>query len=414
MRTTICRMLGLGAVSITLAVAVATSTPSGEARVGTVQSRVAFVRGNALYLADVAGGRQVMVGVPGPLDISGVGWAWSRDGRLAFGVGRTLYVAGADGRNRRRIALVPRGVVRHPTASDGRDWAVDWSPSGRWIAFATMGSVYVVAADGSRRWTIARDVGRTATFRGITDVYYSTAWSPDSSRLLVNAQVAGSGAENAANFVVSRIGGKRWYPSGTFFLVFPGRWSPDGRKIAFSASRLFKHGSHGNPDSVYAAAAEGGKARAVGHQEDPEADIEWSPDGTSIYAAASVGGPLLMLDALKGGTRRIAHKLEKVYDIVVSPDRRRVAIQGGLGDGKGWEIFVMHPDGTRLRRLTYNRRNDGDPKWSPDGTRIAFTSTKGDGSDGEVYVVKAAGGRPTNITHSSAEESLSSWVRNGK
>jgi dipeptidyl aminopeptidase/acylaminoacyl peptidase len=36
------------------------------------------------------------------------------------------------------------------------------------------------------------------------------------------------------------------------------------------------------------------------------------------------------------------------------------------------EIFTMNPDGSGIRKLTWNTRKDADPSWSPDGTRIAF------------------------------------------
>jgi TolB protein len=49
-------------------------------------------------------------------------------------------------------------------------------------------------------------------------------------------------------------------------------------------------------------------------------------------------------------------------------------------------VYVMHPDGTGVRRLTDARAEDAGPTWSPDGRRVAFTR------EGALFVVASAGG----------------------
>jgi Tol biopolymer transport system component len=47
-----------------------------------------------------------------------------------------------------------------------------------------------------------------------------------------------------------------------------------------------------------------------------------------------------------------------------------VARSGDVSD-----IFVIHPDGTRLRQLTRDATDEGSPTWSPDGRSLAFIAT---------------------------------------
>jgi Tol biopolymer transport system component len=66
-----------------------------------------------------------------------------------------------------------------------------------------------------------------------------------------------------------------------------------------------------------------------------------------------------------------------------SPDGQWIAFSSDRGtqierDAPEWEhlqrtsIYVIHPDGQGLRRITNGERFAGSPRWSPDGKRIVF------------------------------------------
>jgi Tol biopolymer transport system component len=63
----------------------------------------------------------------------------------------------------------------------------------------------------------------------------------------------------------------------------------------------------------------------------------------------------------------------------------------GAGGVPGYEVFVIHPDGSGLDRLTDSAGQDGWPSWSRDGALIAFSSTRDDhgqlGQDGPLYEI---------------------------
>lgn len=65
------------------------------------------------------------------------------------------------------------------------------------------------------------------------------------------------------------------------------------------------------------------------------------------------------------------------------------------------EIYVIHSDGTGLRRLTTAAGSDANPTFSPKGDLIAFESNR-DGTP-EIYVMKADGSDQAPLTDFSAE-----------
>ena len=96
-----------------------------------------------------------------------------------------------------------------------------------------------------------------------------------------------------------------------------------------------------------------------------------APNGTShIYVTTA--GRIVQL------TRGDRSDLAPVW----SPDRRRIAFQSNR-DGN-WEIYLMHADGSHVRRLTDDDAEDGEPSWSTNG-RIDFAR------DGRLFTIAPDG-----------------------
>jgi Tol biopolymer transport system component len=87
-------------------------------------------------------------------------------------------------------------------------------------------------------------------------------------------------------------------------------------------------------------------------------------------------------------------KGKKVEQIVFASDRSSgEGVDNPTGDD---EIFVMNPDGSEIKQLTFNTVTDAEPTLSPDGKKIAFASfgkqsSNPDGDD-EVYLMNALDG----------------------
>ena len=99
----------------------------------------------------------------------------------------------------------------------------------------------------------------------------------------------------------------------------------------------------------------------------------------------------------------------------------RIAFMFNRSERNG-EIFVMNPDGKRVRRLTRHPQYDAVPAWSPDGQQITFMSFRDEHRIqvngiilGDIYVMNADGTNPINLTQSPERpDGVSSWSPDGK
>jgi TolB protein len=108
------------------------------------------------------------------------------------------------------------------------------------------------------------------------------------------------------------------------------------------------------------------------------------------------------------GLRRLTRSavLGAGADPVWSPDGRKLVFVkrpersgakcGPAGRCKD-EIYVIHADGTGLRRLTRNTVDDSNPVWSPNGGKIAFVRVRDD-QTANIYVMNANGSGQRRLT----------------
>lgn len=241
--------------------------------------------------------------------------AWSPDGRsVAFrwfnpAVGAdapAVYVADADGED-------PRLLVENAAMPD-------WSPDGRSIAFANL------------------DVDH----RGISVVEVHRTLSGGPADVRIVTETDGHIPEEAPD------------------------WSPDGTRIAFTSHRS------GSSD-IWVVDADGTDVRDLtGDAVALDTSPDWSPDGARIVFGSDrdseprAGGDLYSIRPDGNGLRRLTTQGQN-YGPVWSPDGRLIAFNSQR-DGNS-ELYVMNPDGTDQRRLTFEPRPDGIPAWMPCGAR---------------------------------------------
>jgi Tol biopolymer transport system component len=234
--------------------------------------------------------------------------AYSRDGkRIAFGSlrGRNedLYVMNADGSGVRRL-----------TSHSAPDLRPAWSPDGRRIAFMSLRSgsfkLYVMNSDGSRERLLTR----------------GPRWATDSS------------------------------PS----------WSPDGRWIAFSSNRL----KDGNPEIFKIRPDGSGLTRltftnTAGEVSPDDGFPEWSPDGRSIvFSSTRVSGQhdLWVMRADGKNARRITRTPRfDDWGARWSSDGSRIVFYAVPPNGRLTDVYVVNADGSGLRRVTRGMT----PVWRP-------------------------------------------------
>jgi len=107
---------------------------------------------------------------------------------------------------------------------------------------------------------------------------------------------------------------------------------------------------------------------------------------------------------------------------IVKPRNGLIAFMrpGTVGE---YDIWVVRPDGTGLRRVTESPANRSDyyPDWSPDGSTLLFERRKLDpaatGGDEALYAVNADGRGLRQITHCRGEcwsDGEAAWAPNGR
>ncbi|NIN72604.1 MAG: hypothetical protein GTO46_11925 [Gemmatimonadetes bacterium] len=96
-----------------------------------------------------------------------------------------------------------------------------------------------------------------------------------------------------------------------------------------------------------------------------------------------------------------------------SPDGTLIAFASNREDNDGRSsIYVMDGDGANVRRLTQVGSRDYFPRWSPDGTKIAFMSSR-DG-DAEIYLMSPDGSDLQKLTDNEAFDAAFSWSPDGR
>lgn len=142
------------------------------------------------------------------------------------------------------------------------------------------------------------------------------------------------------------------------------RWSPDGRRIAFSRARPMQD------SEIVVMNADGSGAVALTDNAVHDGDPAWSPEG-----------------------RRIVFQTDRTGN---------------------YEIFVMNDDGSGAANLTQNPARDSQPDWAPEqgaDPAIAFVTDRGASND--IYTMREDGSGQGPRTSNSVHESFPAWDPTG-
>jgi Tol biopolymer transport system component len=195
---------------------------------------------------------------------------------------------------------------------------------------------------------------------GHPDGFGQATWSARGGALAYVASRHDDGP--TAIYVIDRRGRtRRLTPPGLD--AWSPAWSPDGRRIAYTAGRV-AHPYEPAADDLYLVTADGRVRVRLTHTAGDESSPTWSPDGRRL--AYVRGGRIFLISAAGADTRPLTagDDAEPQW----SPDGRWIAyVHGALGNGA---LTIVHPDGTGARRVAGPGVDC--PRWSPDGARIAF------------------------------------------
>ncbi len=290
------------------------------------------------------------------------------------------------------LGSLERRQLTRPPAGDG-DWRFDVSPSGVTLAFIRFartgaGDLFVMPIRGGepRRLT---DWNRYLT---------GVAWMPNGKELIYSVDGRlwripaapgrpGRGSPvpdipmSAAGLSISRPGAGR--PARLAFRT--GRSGVNLRRVDLSAP------------------VEGGQVKAVqafAPATRTDSPGRFSPDGSKVafvsnrnslnpelWVANCDGGQLRQITSLGTASRMLAGSW--------SPNSQRIAFDAEI-DGKV-EVYIVSAEGGKPTRLTTGSSIDALPEWSTDGRWIYYASTAS-GSVPNIWRIPAEGGKAEQLT----------------
>ncbi|RLE06508.1 MAG: Tol-Pal system beta propeller repeat protein TolB [Candidatus Aminicenantes bacterium] len=166
-----------------------------------------------------------------------------------------------------------------------------------------------------------------------------------------------------------------------------------GEPPLFTSKIVFVSNRDGN-DEIYLMDYDGQNQVRLTYNRVRDYMPAWAPDRKKIaYTSFKEGQAILYILDLEQGKLTTVQNEGTNFAPAFSPDGKKLAFCSTLEEGNS-EIYVAQSNGTKIRRLTFNKAIDTAPTWSPTSREIAFTSDRS--GTPQIYIMDAEG---TNIRH---------------
>ncbi len=218
--------------------------------------------------------------------------------------------------------------------------------------------------------------------------------------------------------------GRRRLTNNTLSADSDPRWSPDGKRIAFT--RYMDKEKIQTSSELFIMNADGTHTQRLTHNNVADADPSWSPDGQHLAFTSLRGGKLdvYVLDVATQTVKQLTGIGDKEQSAAPdwSPDGTQMTYERFMLNVNGLapkNIWVMSATGQHQRPLLPDPQ-EGDtlimrfyPRWSADGQRILFDEFKWRGKhEKHRYFVQRIGGRAKEVADINARLG-NNWIAAG-
>ena len=344
------------------------------------------------------------------------------------------------------IADVATGE-RHQLTTTGHSCnPAEWSPDGKWIAFASdrPGSLPKSPAEKRQLWIMPADGGEAQQLTKMEKGVGGFDWAPDSQRIAFSAEAPEpkSSKDRKDSFGdyhvihsdyemdhlwlvdlpktdsagrVSAAGEPKELTKEGSFSAEEFSFSPDGTRIAFSAAKDPDLISSFSKD-IYVVTIADGAVKKIVNTPGPDSDPQWSPDGKQIaYTTANgekyffyANQKIAVVDA-SGGTPRV---VSDAFD--EDPDLLKWAPEGIYFSGlqkMSSSLFILDPANGKLKKIEMSGSEiAGAFTFSKDFKHVSYRGT-GANEYAEIYAGAPAGGTPLKLTNAGEQEAGFSVAR---
>jgi len=151
----------------------------------------------------------------------------------------------------------------------------------------------------------------------------------------------------------------------------------------------------------------------------PATVVQGLPSNGPIYFSSDAGAypnfEIFSIQPDGTGLRRLSYNPAPDQMPDVSRDGRKIVFMSKRSGF--WEIHSMNADGSNVRRLTSFKADDKSipywPRWSPNGRRIAYHRLMPGEIHERIFVMGASGSSPTAITDGSTYTRNPAWSPDG-
>ncbi len=162
----------------------------------------------------------------------------------------------------------------------------------------------------------------------------------------------------------------RFLTDGTWMVLTP-RFSPVRDQLAFMSYA-------NNRPRVYLFDLRTGRQSALGDFEGMTFAPRFSPDGARVIMSLSQGSgsDIVVVDLASRATQRLTHSDSIDVSPCYSPDGSQIVFNSDRGGDQ--QLYLMSASGGGIRRISFGSGRYGTPVWSPRGDLIAFTRFGGE------------------------------------